>query len=125
MTKTRLKETEKIEGTEENWENRTLGADENFVAIARKTGWQENDAEELGLKSISIRLQVKLLDELKMIAEINSIGYQPLIKQVLHRFVEAEMKNLLKEAAIQARKEKCKSADSPEECEEEALINYG
>ena len=46
----------------------------------------------LGLKAISIRLQTNMIDELKAIAARDGIGYQPLIKRVLARFIEEEQK---------------------------------
>lgn len=45
-----------------------------------------------------------LIDSLKDIAEINGLGYQTLIKQILNRFVEAEMKQALREKAQHSRK---------------------
>lgn len=97
-----MSKSKKIEGTTEAWESRQLGADEKFVASV-----EHDDAlieEAVGLQMISIRLQKSLLEELKMIANINGLGYQPLIKQVLRRFVEGEKKMILKQAARQARK---------------------
>ncbi len=38
-----------------------------------------------------------------MIAEINGIGYQPLIRQVLKRFADAEKKRILRERAAEFR----------------------
>ena len=93
--------TNKIEGTTEAWESRELGADEDFVASV-----DHDDAlieEAVGLQMISIRLQKSLLEELKLIANINGLGYQPLIKQALKRFVEGEKKMILKQLSRQAK----------------------
>ncbi|ROT98691.1 hypothetical protein EB809_13595 [Marinobacter sp. R17] len=93
---------EKIEGTPEAWEDGRLGQDEDFVRVSRDV----DDAalnEAAGLKPISIRLQQSLIDDYKMIAEINGIGYQPLIRQVLKRFADAEKKRLLRERADELR----------------------
>jgi hypothetical protein len=38
-----------------------------------------------------------------MIAEINGIGYQPLIRQVLKRFAYSEKKRILRERAAEFR----------------------
>lgn len=100
-----MSKNEKIDGSIENWESRKLGADEKFAVASRGANWQEALEEPLGLQMISIRMQKKLLEEIKMIAEINDVGYQPLIKQVLQRFVDAEMKNLLRQRACEARSE--------------------
>lgn len=51
----------------------------------------------LGLQAISIRLHKGLLDDLKLIANENGIGYQPLIRQALTRFANAEIKRMLRE----------------------------
>jgi hypothetical protein len=78
----------KIEGTHEAWDTGLLGEDEAFVKVA-------TDVEEaalnqaLDLHPISIRLQKSLVEDLKQIAKANGLGYQPLIRQILTRFVEA------------------------------------
>lgn len=99
----------KIEGTIEAWEDGTLGCDADF---AKKSQLDPGlVAKSLGLKSISIRMQPDLLDELKMIADINSIGYQPLIKQILRRFVDAEKKKMLREAHAEMEKNEPQDAE--------------
>jgi len=40
-----------------------------------------------------------LLDDLKDLVRIHGLGYQPLMKQILTQFVEAEKKRLLREEA--------------------------
>ena len=99
----------KIEGTAEAWEDGTLGCDAEFAKIADID--IETVAKAIGLKSISIRMQPELLEELKMIADIHGLGYQPLIKQVLRRFVDAETKTLLREAHASLENNKSEDAD--------------
>ena len=82
------------EGTEDAWDTEALGADDAHVKVAPNR--QKEIDEALDLHLISIRLQKGLLDNLKALAQLNGIGYQPLVRQVLHRFVECEMKNMLK-----------------------------
>jgi len=92
----------KISGTPEAWEDGFLGREEEFVRVSKNV----DDAalhEAAGLQPISIRLQKSLIDDFKMIAEINGIGYQPLIRQVLKRFADAEKKQILRERAAQLR----------------------
>ncbi len=85
-----------IEGTAEAWEEGSLGLDE---ASAKKADLSvEQVAKAVGLKTISIRMQPDLLEELKLVADFHGVGYQPLMKQVLRRFVEAEKKRILREA---------------------------
>lgn len=79
----------------EKWESRELGASE---AHARRADIDLNALDEsLGLKPISIRLQQGMIDDLKAIAAFHGIGYQPLIKQILARFIESEQKMLANE----------------------------
>ena len=84
----------KIPATDEAWDEGELGRDNAFV---RKAGdnieAQIDDALELQM--ISVRLQRSLIDDLKSIATINGIGYQPLMRQILKRFVDGEKKKIL------------------------------
>lgn len=89
----------KIEGTEEAWDDRLLGADEEFVAVSREDEHEIN--EELGLKMISIRLEQSLIEDFKAIATINGLGYQTLMRQALKRFAESEKKLIVRELASQ------------------------
>lgn len=88
----------KIEGTVEAWENGLLGSDEHYAKLSDLD--VETVRKAAGLKTISLRVQPDLLEELKQIAELHGLGYQPLIKQVLRRFVDAELKMLLRDAAL-------------------------
>ncbi|WP_140060940.1 hypothetical protein, partial [Vibrio parahaemolyticus] len=72
-----------------------------FVRKSNNDGEKLDD--KLGLQMISIRLQKSLIEDLKDIAELNGIGYQPLMKQILKRFVDAEKKKILREMAIEQR----------------------
>ncbi|WP_217506160.1 hypothetical protein [Vibrio cholerae] len=85
----------------ELWESGELGRDEEFVRKAQTS--DDSLDEKLGLQMISIRLQKSLIEDLKDIAELNGIGYQPLMKQILKRFVDAEKKKILREMAIEQR----------------------
>ena len=48
--------------------------------------------ESMGLKLISIRMKQEFIDDLKIIAAQQGMGYQPLIKTVLQRFVDSDIK---------------------------------
>ncbi len=92
----------KIQGSPEVWEDGSLGREEEFVHVSKAV----DDAalnEAAGLQPISIRLQKSLIEDFKMIAEINGIGYQPLIRQVLKRFADAEKKRILREKSAEMR----------------------
>lgn len=90
--------TQKVEGSIANWENELLGNDEQFAAIAEDVTSESVD-DMLALQMISIRLQKSMIQDLKNIAKINNLGgYQPLIRRVLERFIEAEMKAIARDA---------------------------
>lgn len=80
-----------MKNTQENkpddvWDERELGASEKH---ARKVSAERENTldDRLGLQSISIRLQKKLIDNLKKLAEADGIGYQPYVRQILTRHV--------------------------------------
>jgi hypothetical protein len=99
-----MNKAQKIEGTSENWENGALGSDEKYARLATDLDANAMD-EALGLQMISIRLQKGLIDDLKLIAQIHGLGYQPLIKQALRRFADCEIKRLLRETLDNKRVE--------------------
>lgn len=86
----------------EQWENGTLGRDEKFVQKSSRKRQELDD--KLALQAISIRLQKELIQDLKDIAQINGLGYQPLIKQILNRFVVGE-KNMMAREKMRELKE--------------------
>ncbi|AFL73808.1 hypothetical protein Thivi_1837 [Thiocystis violascens DSM 198] len=97
----------KITGSDEAWDRRELGADSNFVVVADDTDDDAIDAA-LDLQPISIRLQKSLIEDFKMIAQLNDIGYQPLMRQVLARFADSEKKRILRQVVsdtLRRRKE--------------------
>jgi hypothetical protein len=92
----------KIVGTPEAWEDGSLGREEEFVRVSKDVDdFALNEAA--GLQPISIRLQKSLIEDFKMIAEINGIGYQPLIRQVLKRFSDSEKRRILREKSADMR----------------------
>lgn len=83
---------DKIESTSEAWDSGALGQEEEFV---KKADFDEAAFNEtLELQMISIRLQKSLIEDLKAFAKIHEIGYQPLIKIILQRWVDGELKTL-------------------------------
>lgn len=76
--------------------------DADFV-YQRKVATPDEHMSKLGLQAISIRLQPDLIQDLKTIAQHNGIGYQTLIKQILHRFVHSEKKMLANEKQKELR----------------------
>jgi predicted DNA binding CopG/RHH family protein len=85
----------------EEFDYDVVGTDEQYVSAAADQTAAIDDA--LGLQPISIRLQKGLLDNLKALAQLNGIGYQPLVRQILTRWVDCELKNVLRERLAQER----------------------
>ncbi len=88
--------TAKIKDTTESWDNGELGRDEQFVAVAEESHETALD-EALELQSISIRLPKDMIRNYKLIADFHGVGYQPLMRDVLHRFVKPALKEILEE----------------------------
>jgi len=83
---------DKIESTSEAWESGELGREDEFVEKADLSETDYNEA--LGLQMISIRLQKTLIEHLKSFAKIHKLGYQPLMKIILQRWVDGELKTI-------------------------------
>lgn len=85
---------DKILGTDEAWEAGELGAN---AAHARPADPNLEAAIEasLGMQSITIRLPKQLIDAYKMIAAHHGVGYQPLMRDILQRFVPEGLKEVL------------------------------
>ena len=92
----------KIQSTDKNWDNGALGQSEEHAMPSSSTEQKLNEA--MAMQSISIRLDKSLIEDLKLIADINGLGYQPLIRRVLHRFTNGEMKKLVAEHASLLKK---------------------
>lgn len=109
-----MKNKGKIIGTVEAWEDGSLGRDAEHAAPASAELAQQVD-DALGLQMISIRLHKELIDDFKMIAQFHKLGYQPLMRDALKRFAEAEVKKI----AIQYANERAAREQSkvkPETC---------
>jgi uncharacterized protein (DUF4415 family) len=92
---------ERINDTEEAWDNGELGRDPKYAERLPAEEWDKERSaldDALGLKAISIRLEKELIEDFKMIATLNGMGYQPLMRQALRRFADCEKKRILNEA---------------------------
>lgn len=99
----------KIKDTPESWENGELGRDEQFVVVADQS--HEAALEEaLELQPISIRLPKDLIRQYRLIADFHGVGYQPLMRDVLHRFVKGALKEILEQ---QVKAEEAKPQREP------------
>lgn len=100
----------KIESTEQAWDERALGASEEHVVVA---GEEHEEALNLalGLQSISIRLPRQMIEQYKLIAHFHGVGYQPLMRDVMARFVPGAIREILE--AEQAKAEQAKAELPP------------
>ena len=83
------------------WDNKELGASEKHARKATSAREKALD-NNLGLQTISIRLQKNLIDNLKSLAEEDGLGYQPFLRQILMRYVRQihdERRNKIKKDA--------------------------
>ena len=106
---------EKIKGTTRNWESGRLGLSEDHAEpISAEEMIELADGLDLELKPISIRLPKLLIKQLKFIAYMHGVGYQPLIRDILSRFSRHEMVDLVKQIEEQKEVEATLSdEDSP------------
>lgn len=93
----------KVKNTNDAWESRELGADSDYVEVADQAHSDALNAA-LGLHSISIRLPKQLIDHYKLIAHFHGVGYQPLMRDVMARFVPNALREIFE--AEQAKAEK-------------------
>lgn len=95
----------KITQTDEAaWESGPLGKSEEHAKPFEEPIEADID-NSAQLQMISIRLPKYVIDSFKFIAMRNkNIGYQTLMRQILHRFVVAELKNISTEMQAAAEK---------------------
>ncbi len=86
------------------WETGELGRDADSVAVADPESSRTID-DLMALQMISIRLEKSLLNDLKEIAHYHGIGYQPMIRDLLHRFVRHELKTILSQRLEQIERD--------------------
>lgn len=76
-------------GITEKWENGELGRNEDHVLVLPDSESEKLDAD-LAMKLISIRLPIPLIESLKLIAVQRGVTYQPMVRELLTRFVASE-----------------------------------
>ena len=91
-----MSEYKQVPASDEAWESGALGSDPGFAKIAEDE-IQSRIGEALAMQPISIRLPKSLIETFKLLGEWHGLGYQPLMRRVLTRFAEAEMKLVLNE----------------------------
>ncbi len=85
------------------WDTGALGQDEGFVERV-DVSFDSSLDSALDLQPISIRLQKGLIEDLKLISLAHGIGYQPMIRDVLVKFAECEIKQIVNDT-IKRRKQ--------------------
>jgi uncharacterized protein (DUF4415 family) len=98
-----------IADTPEAWENGELGQSLDHAVVAPSKLAAEID-EALGLQMISIRLNKDLIDAFKLLGIKHEMGYQPLMREALKRFVEGEYKMIAQEHLERQKAEKKRAA---------------
>lgn len=102
-----------IPASEEAWDTRALGAEEHHSVASQRTDGKELD-EALDLQLISIRLPKALIEDLKFIADREGLKYQPLVRKLLVRFVDSEMKMIARSATADAKRKEAAEEDDAE-----------
>jgi uncharacterized protein (DUF4415 family) len=70
----------------DRWESRELGADENSVSVSDR-GTEARVDEGLGLQMVSMRLPKDAVEQFKILAKEQGLGYQPFIRQILMNYL--------------------------------------
>ena len=107
------KDVKKIETSDDAWDTGKLGRDEEFAKVSKAITQSKVD-KAIGLKPISIRLQESMVEDLKVIAQINGIGYQPLMRQILNRFIDCEKKKIIRDFLSDQQKQLEEDAQTQE-----------
>jgi predicted DNA binding CopG/RHH family protein len=103
----------KVPASDEAWESGQLGRDAEFAEVVKTDEASEQKFDEsLGLQLISIRLPKSLIEDFKIIAKLNGIGYQPLMRQTLKRFAEGEKRTIMRELACEMERRKKEATKS-------------
>lgn len=92
-----------IEASADDWgPTGKLGNDAQQVRAGKE---DDKLDDRLGLHPISIRFPKELVRDLKAIAHLQGMSYQPLIREVCKRFVEAEKRAVRADLAQRRQKE--------------------
>ena len=92
-----------IPASDEAWESGELGNDPKFAKVFESDIQPQVD-EAIAMQPISIRLPKSLIETFKLLGQEHGLGYQPLMRRVLTRFAETEMKRILNEYVAEQRR---------------------
>jgi len=90
-----------IKGSPSAWESGALGTNPATVRLAGKAHEDALD-EALGMKAISIRMPISLIETYKLIAHHHGVGYQPLMRDILSRWAKEGMLEVMDSVEKQA-----------------------
>ena len=96
--------------TPDAWESGEFGQSLEHVRVAPSKLASEID-DALGLQMISSRLDKELIDMFKLLGGKYQMGYQPLMREALKRFVDGELKMVALEALEKQSLARSKSKD--------------
>jgi uncharacterized protein (DUF4415 family) len=78
----------------DSWDDESFGEEDGALKVASKEVAGRLD-EAAGTQLVSIRMSKSMIDAFKAISAANNgIGYQTLMKQILQRFIDSEMKRI-------------------------------
>jgi uncharacterized protein (DUF4415 family) len=110
-----------IVDTPEAWESGELGQSHKYAKVATSKLTSEID-DALGLQMISIRLDKELIDMFKLLGSKYQMGYQPLMREALKRFVDGELKMVALEALQKQSAARSKLKDEKHHLKKEKAI---
>lgn len=82
------------ESLNDAWESGLMGRDSTHASRASVELEAEVD-RALAMKLVTIRLPEPMIDALKSIASFHGIGYQPMVRDLLTRFIDSEVPAIL------------------------------
>ena len=92
-----------IPASDEAWESGELGNDPKFAKVHEGDVQSQID-DALAMQPISIRLPKSLIETFKLLGLRHGLGYQPLMRRVLTRFADAEMRLVIDEAIAEQQR---------------------
>ena len=78
----------------EQWEAGKLGVNRESVRVAPPEISAALD-RATAMKLVTMRLPVPMIEALKAIAQFHGIGYQPMVRDLLGRFIDSEVAMIL------------------------------
>ena len=109
-----MTKTSKIPASDDAWDSGMLGEDSEHASVSQRTDGKELD-DALELQLISIRLPKAMIEDLKFIADKEGMKYQPLIRRVLMRFADCEMKKIARALSAEAKARKDDEPNTPQQ----------